>query len=169
MTGRLEQLDRLDRLILNSLQDDFPLDPRPYRVLARRLTAAAGRELDEDEVWRRTATLREHGLIRRLGAVFNSGPLGLRTTLCAAQVPEELLETAAALINARPEVTHNYVRRCELNVWFTFTHGDPAALSDFLTQLQAIEGLGPVYEFEASRVFKIRAVFDVPLPDAALP
>jgi DNA-binding Lrp family transcriptional regulator len=154
------KLDPLDRSLLNALQDDFPVDARPYRVLAERLSAETGLELDEDEVFRRTEKLRDRGLIRRLGGVFNSGPLGFRTTLCALKAPPELLAEAAAFINARPEVTHNYVRDCELNVWFTFTHRDPIVLENFLARLRAVKGLGPVFEFEASKVYKIRAVFD---------
>jgi DNA-binding Lrp family transcriptional regulator len=159
---RVPDLDRLDRMLLNLIQDDFPVDPRPYRVLADRLEAAGGGRLDEGRVLARVDSLRGRGHLRRLGAIVNSGPLGYRSTLCAAKVPPDILDRTAAMINARPEVTHNYVREGDLNVWFTFCHRDRSALEAFLAELAALPGLGPVLELPARRVYKIRAVFNLP-------
>jgi DNA-binding Lrp family transcriptional regulator len=159
-----DALDRIDRLLLNLLQDDFPVAPRPYAVLAERLTEGHGITLSEDQILSRALALRDKGPIRRLGAILNSRPLGYQSTLCAVAVPPELLEKVAALISARPEVTHNYVRDHELNVWFTFCHHDRARLDEFLTELAAVEGLGAVLELPARKVYKIRAVFELPIP-----
>lgn len=63
--------------------------------------------------------MRESGLIRRLGANFQSAKLGFRSTLCAAKVPEEQLEQFIAEVNAIPGVTHNYLRNHSYNIWFT--------------------------------------------------
>lgn len=156
-------LDRTDSLILNLLQNDFPVSPRPYQDLADRLNAAHGASLSEDDVLLRVAALRDRGRLRRLGAILNSGPLGYSSTLCAVSVPPELLEKISGLINDRPEVTHNYVRDHKLNVWFTFCHHDRSQLETFLSELEAIEGLGPVLQLPARKVYKIRAVFDLPV------
>ena len=163
-TGRAssDDLDRVDKLLLNLIQDEFPIHPRPYQALAERLAAAGGPTLLEREVLARVNSLRDRGHLRRLGAILNSGPLGYRSTLCAVKVPPELLDRTAALINARPEVTHNYVRDDDLNVWFTFCHRDRSELEAFLAELGALPGLGPVLELPAKRVYKIRAVFNLP-------
>jgi DNA-binding Lrp family transcriptional regulator len=155
-------LDRLDKILLNLIQDDFPVHPRPYRVLADRLEAAGGGRLAEEQVLARVASLRSRGHLRRLGAIMNPGPLGYSSTLCAVKVPPELLDRTAALINARPEVTHNYVRDDDLNVWFTFCHRGRGELEAFLAELAAQPGLGPVLELPARKVYKIRAVFNLP-------
>ena len=58
-------MDDIDHKILNLIQDAFPLDPEPYRVLA----AQVG--IPEEEAWGRVQKLRESGIIRRIGAVFD--------------------------------------------------------------------------------------------------
>jgi hypothetical protein len=93
--------------------------------------------------------------------------LGYRSTLCAAKVPPALLETVACAINQRPEVTHNYVRDHDLNVWFTFCHDGQGQLEDFLAELRGRLGLGEVLELPASKVYKIRAVFNLPVPEVS--
>jgi DNA-binding Lrp family transcriptional regulator len=156
-------LDRIDRLILNAVQEEFPIHSRPYQVLSVRLNQSNGLKLSESDILTRVNSLRDRGFLRRLGAIFNSEPLGYRSTLCAAKVPDHLLEFVAAKINQRPEVTHNYVRNDAFNVWFTFCHNQGNSLEDFLKQLRAIEGIGDVFELPAKKVYKIRAVFKLPV------
>ena len=155
--------DRVDKLILNLLQDDFPVCPRPYLELSRRLKEKDAISLSEEELLKRVSALRSSRRLRRLGAILNSGPLGYSSTLCAVSAPPGLVEAVADLINKRPEVTHNYIRNHELNIWFTFCHHDRRELEGFLAQLREIEGLGPILELPASKVYKIRAVFNLPV------
>jgi DNA-binding Lrp family transcriptional regulator len=145
------------------VQDGFPVTSRPYQILSERLLKEANLTISEDEVFSRVNFLREKGFIRRLGAIFNAGPLGYHSTLCAIKVPEPLLEEIAALINSRPEVTHNYVRDHEYNVWFTFGHDEPRQLEDFLDQLRNVSGLSDVLVLPAKKVYKIKAVFTLPI------
>ncbi|MDR1487229.1 MAG: Lrp/AsnC family transcriptional regulator [Deltaproteobacteria bacterium] len=161
MTQQTNQLDHIDTLILNAVQDDFPVCERPYYDLAQQLNQEHRLALDEKTLLERVNTLRDGGFLRRLGAIFNSAPLGYRSTLCAAKVPHYLLEEVAEIINQRPEVTHNYVRNDDFNVWFTFCHNRQSSLDDFLTQLRAIEGIGAIFDLPASKVYKIRAVFTI--------
>ena len=77
-----DRLDATDRRILDVIQTDFPLAPRPYAVLGERLGLA------EAEVFARVRALRRRRIIRRLGANFQSAKLGFVSTLCAARVPE---------------------------------------------------------------------------------
>ena len=151
-------LDRLDKLILNTIQRNFPVESRPYATLAERLREQ-GEELTEDQVWSRVKALRDNGFIRRLGAVFNAAPLGYRSTLCAARVPEERLEAVAALVNAAPEVTHNYLRTDELNLWFTFTTNRPADLPAFLDKIRTQTGVGDLHVLDSEKLFKIKVDF----------
>ena len=44
--------------------------------------------------------------------------MGGALTLAAVKVPSERFAEVTALINAFPEVAHNYARSHELNMWF---------------------------------------------------
>lgn len=82
-------MDDIDRKILDEIQINFPLSPRPLKVLVGRLG------LSEKEIGDRIRTLRKSGIIRRIGASLNSRKLGYTSTLCAMKVPEESLEGVA--------------------------------------------------------------------------
>jgi Transcriptional regulators len=153
------QLDRLDRLILNTIQGGFPVDARPYRVLAERLSAEHSLELSEDEVLTRVSAMKRNGFIRRLGAIFNAAPLGYRSTLCAARVPEDKLMLFSGLVNQAPQVTHNYLRSDDLNIWFTFTSDQPLELTNFLNWLKTESGVEEIHVLEAEKLFKIKVDF----------
>ena len=60
-----------DKKILNSIQTDFPISPRPYQILADRLN------LDEDELIERIRAMKEEMIIRRIGGEFQPGPPGI--------------------------------------------------------------------------------------------
>ncbi|MDR0356154.1 MAG: Lrp/AsnC family transcriptional regulator [Deltaproteobacteria bacterium] len=156
-------LDDLDKMVLNLVQDDFPVHPRPYDVLAEKISKTSGWKMTGLEFLERVRSLRGRGFLRRLGGIFNSGPLGYRSTLCAAVAPEEVLEKISDMVNQRPEITHNYLRDDEVNLWFTFCHGRQESLDAFLAELRAVEGIGEIFELPARKVYKIRAVFDLPL------
>jgi DNA-binding Lrp family transcriptional regulator len=53
------QLDYTDRLILNSLQERFPLVPRPYAILAERINEANNLSLTEEALIERFKSLKE--------------------------------------------------------------------------------------------------------------
>ena len=55
------KLDSTDKDILNRIQSDFPIDARPYQVIAREL------DLTEAQVLDRVRMLKEEGIIRRIG------------------------------------------------------------------------------------------------------
>ncbi len=107
------RMDRIDRAILNEIQSNFPLRVRPFREVGRKLG------LSEKEVLTRVSRLKKEGIIRRLGANFNSRKLGFTSTLCAAKVPKRRLDEFVAVVNEYPGVTHNYEREADYNIWFT--------------------------------------------------
>ena len=86
-------LDTMDKRILDIIQTDFPLESRPYAIIAERLG------ITEQEALDRVNALRKSRLIRRLGANFQSAKLGFRSTLCAAKVPEDKLDAFIAEVN----------------------------------------------------------------------
>lgn len=159
MAGVMEKvdipsMDEGDRAILNEIQSDFPIESRPYAAIGERL------QLTETEVLDRIRRLQDRGIIRRLGANFDSRRLGYMTTLCGAKVPPERLDEFIRVVNSYPAVTHNYLRRHDFNVWFTFIAESSEAIERQLGEITKKTGV-KVYNFPAIRLFKIKAEFKV--------
>jgi DNA-binding Lrp family transcriptional regulator len=148
-------MDDTDRKLLNLIQEDFPIAAEPFAEVGARLG------LDEEEVLRRVARLREEGIIRRIGAVFDLRKLGFASTLCAARVPEAEMEAFVAAVNAHPGVTHNYRRDDDYNVWFTLIAPGEEALEAVLGEIRRETGIGDILSLRAVRTFKINASFEV--------
>ena len=96
-------IDQTDLALLDALQDDISLVSRPYDVIATRLG------ISPDDVMQRLAGLQERGIVRGLSPVLESRQVGLTaTTLVAIRVTGEKIKEVTRLINAYPEVSHNY-------------------------------------------------------------
>lgn len=105
-------MDDTDRAIVNGLQGGFPLCPRPYAAAAQRLG------LRESELISRIEKLLAARVLTRFGPMFDVERLGGLFSLCAMSVPPEDFERVAGLVNAHPEVAHNYEREHRYNMWF---------------------------------------------------
>ena len=147
-------LDDLDRAILNEIQSHFPIASRPYEEVGARVGAPEG------EVRRRVQKMYDSGIIRRIGANFTSRKLGYTSTLCAATVPEEKLEQFVEEVNRHPGVTHNYLRRHRFNVWFTLIAESQERLEEILREISRASGI-EVLSLPAQQVFKIKVDFPV--------
>ncbi len=148
-------LDETDRAILNRIQSDFPITPRPFQEIAEEL------QLDEDALITRIQTLKENGIIRRIGGNFVPGRLGFVSTLCAGRVPEEKIDDFAAIVNSYRGVTHNYVRDNTYNIWFTMIAPSMAEIRQTLSEISEITGVSDLISLPATRVFKIKAQFSL--------
>jgi DNA-binding Lrp family transcriptional regulator len=147
-------LDDLDRRLLSVIQEHFPIDERPYLQIARQIGSTQGEVLD------RMKGLLERGIIRDISPVFDLQKLGYRSTLAALTVPSTRVDEVAAVVNARDEVTHNYLRAGEPNMWFTVIAESEAALQRVLSDIERDAGCGPVANFPAQRKFTARVVFE---------
>lgn len=107
-----ETLDATDRQILNTLQDGFPLVPRPFAAVAETLS------LTETDLIARLKRLREVGAITRFGPFFDAAAMGGAFCLCAMEVPAARFDEVMTKVNDFPEVAHNYQRDHRLNMWF---------------------------------------------------
>jgi DNA-binding Lrp family transcriptional regulator len=145
-----------EKRLLAVAQSRFPLVAEPYAALA----AETG--WGEDAVRERFRHWLETGLIRRLGAVFDSRRLGYRSTLLAVKAPAARVEELAAEINAWSEVSHNYLRDdagTGYNLWFTLTVGPREDLAEQVAALTSRLGLTDLVVLPATRLFKIRVEF----------
>ena len=145
-------MTELEQLLLSVVQDAFPLEERPYLVLAEQLGS------DEQSVFAAVENLRQSGIIRRIGGVYDSKALGFISRLCAGNVPESALDAFAAAVNKIPAITHNYVRSHEYNVWFTVIAQSEAEIQKIVDDVCAKTELHNVHILSATEKFKINTV-----------
>ncbi|HOG12473.1 MAG: AsnC family transcriptional regulator [Smithellaceae bacterium] len=148
-------MDAIDKKLLNLLQKEFPLEEEPFRLIGERCG------ISEDEVLARVRRMKEKGVIRRIGAVFDGKKLGRASTLCAARVPEDKLQSFVHIVSAEKGVTHNYRRGHEYNVWFTVTAANTEELQALLSDVKKKTGVTDMLDMRAVRTFKIDASFDL--------
>ncbi len=148
----MEGLSSVDQRLLDLVQEELPLAPRPFSIIGQRLG------LSEEEVLERLKLLKEKGFLRHLGASLDSRRLGFVTTLCAVAVPEERAEEVAYQIANHLEVTHCYLRRHRFNIWFTLVAKDEEEIERILNEIEQETGFTPRH-FPATKMFKLRATF----------
>ena len=147
-----DRMDEIDKMILNLIQEEFPLTPRPFAGIG----AQAG--ISEANALLRVQKLKEEGYIRRIGPVLEPGKLVYVSTLCGVRVEEAILPDVVRAVNTLPGVTHNYEREGELNLWFTVTAKSPEEIDAFLSGLEKSFDL-TIHRFPKKRVFKIKTYF----------
>ncbi len=133
-------LDASDRSIINMLQGGFPLSHRPYDEVGEAL-GLTGREMID-----RLERLRRIGAITRFGPFFDAAAMGGAFCLCALSAPAEDFDRIAALVNAHPEVAHNYQRDHELNMWFVLATLTPQDIARTAARIEEQTGL-TVWQF----------------------
>ena len=147
-------MDEIDRRILNIIQSDFPLTKNPFLMIGRKLN------ISEDEVFERVKRLKYSGIIRRIGATLDSRKLGYVSTLCTAIVPEDKIDEFVSVINSYPNVTHNYKRNHNYNIWFTFIEESMEKIEIILKEIYEKTGIY-IFNLPAKKMFKIRVNFDL--------
>ena len=147
--------DQTSKNILNRIQADFPIDPRPYKVLAEELG------LSEDQLIDQIEQMKQEMIIRRIGGNFSPDRLGFHSTLCAARVEPEKIELFNKTVNGFSGVTHNYQRNHHYNIWFTFIAPSVQEIKECLETISQKTGVTEILNLPATHVFKIAANFKV--------
>jgi len=83
------------------------------------------------------------------------------STLCAARVPEDKIQSFAIAVNRYPGVTHNYQRDNKYNVWFTFIAPSMKNIEENLENISRQTGIKEIINLPATKVFKIKAQFNL--------
>ncbi len=128
-------MDDTDRRIVNALQGGFPLCERPFREAAQQLGLSEGALIE------RLRRLLDEGILTRFGPLYHAERLGGAFCLCAMAVPEARFEEVAALVNALPEVAHNYQRDHFLNMWFVLATETPGGIREAIAEIEGATGL----------------------------
>jgi DNA-binding Lrp family transcriptional regulator len=147
------KLAALDRCILDRLQQDIPFIKRPWRSIARELN------IDEPLILSRIDLLKKQGIIRRISATFNPRRIGFVSTLVAAKVAAKNIDRVAKRLNYYHEVTHNYKRDAEYNLWFTLIAQNRKKIARILSQIKKDKDIDKIIELPAIRLFKIDVKF----------
>lgn len=161
--ARGAELSATERAILDIIQCGFPLAADPYAEIGAQVGCTG------EDAQAITQALRQRGLIRRLGGSFDSRRLGYHSVLVAARVAPEQLEAVAVAVGDYPEVTHNYQRDHDYNLWFTVIAETPERLQQILDDLRARPGVLALHGLPAVRTFKIRVDFAFDKPRNAGP
>ena len=128
-------MDKIDRLIINTLQDGFPICESPYQKIASQLN------ITENELLERLQSLLDNGTLTRFGPMYNAQQMGGALTLAALKAPQEQFEQIAEAVNAFPEVAHNYARNHELNMWFVIATELPERIPVVIEEIENTTGL----------------------------
>ncbi|HSQ07368.1 MAG TPA: hypothetical protein VLM84_06705 [Chromatiaceae bacterium] len=138
----------LQRAFINRFQGSFPLSQRPYQDVAQDLGT------DEATLVATIQDMLELGLLTRFGPLWDAERLGGRFTLAAMAVPAADFEGVARMLEATPEVAHNYRRDHPLNMWFVLATPTQAGLDAAIDRIQSATGL-VVYDFPKLREYHL--------------
>lgn len=127
-------MDATDRAIINSLQGGFPICERPYQAAAEQLG------IGEEELLARLKHLLDDRILTRFGPMYQIERMGGAFSLAAMHVPEADFERVAAIVNAMPEVAHNYQRQHSLNMWFVLATETPDGIASAIAKIEAATG-----------------------------
>lgn len=147
--GGAAVLDDADARLIDRLQGTLPLSERPFADVGAELG------LREDEVIERLQRLLAQGVLTRFGPLFQIERAGGQFLLAAMAVPPEHFARVAAIVNAMPEVAHNYRREHRLNMWFVIAAASPDAAHAACERIREQAGL-PVFEFPKEREYFVR-------------
>ena len=132
-------MDELDRVIVNGLQGGFPVCDHPFAEVAAQL------HITEQELIARTDKLLKQGVLSRFGPMYHAERLGGSLSLAAMKIPAEDFERVAEIVNAMPEVAHNYARNHAFNMWFVLATETPRDHAAALGKIEQETGY-PVYD-----------------------
>jgi DNA-binding Lrp family transcriptional regulator len=151
----MDGMDAIDKLIVNSLQEEVPLVTRPFA------TIGAPHGLTEEEVLARLAAIKDLHVVRQISAIFDTRTLGYHSSLVAMRTrPEDELH-AAHVLNGHPGVSHNYKRNHDFNLWFTIAVPALSSLTRTVDALHEEAGAISTRMLPTLRLFKIGVTLDL--------
>lgn len=154
MTGGAGLIDSLDQAIVNYLQGGFPVCDRPYAAAATELGTS------ETELLARIGRLLKERALSRFGPMYHAERLGGSLSLAAMKIPPEDFERVADIVNAMPEVAHNYARAHTLNMWFVLATETPEGQLEAIARIEGETGY-PVYNMPKIKEYFIGLRFQV--------
>lgn len=131
----MDKLTELDKQIINLLQPGFPICESPYRRVAEQLN------INETELLSRLKSLLDTGVLTRFGPLYHAEQMGGALSLAAVKAPADKFDQITEIINAFPEVAHNYQRNHEMNMWFVLATETPERQQQVIIEIEQQTGL----------------------------
>lgn len=146
------QMDATDKAIVNGLQGGLPICERPFLEMASQFG------ISEKELIARLENLLSQKVLTRFGPMFQIERMGGAFSLAAMKVPEHHYERVTAMVNALPEVAHNYQREHDFNMWFVLATETPKGIGHAIARIEVETGY-PVYNMPKEKEFFVGARF----------
>lgn len=94
-----------EKAIVRALQQDLPLVPEPYRVVAESL------DMSEEELLTSIQKLIDKGCLKRISIALRHKNVGYKVNVMVVwDVPDERIRDVGRCVSAHPAVTHCYKR-----------------------------------------------------------
>ena len=155
--------------LIFQLQKGIPIVPEPFEIIGEKIG------LTGTHVVELISSFFNQGIARRLGGIFDVRRLGYTSVLCAAIIPEDVVDEVARSITPFQGITHCYLRTSAddlgsappmrddglvmPNLWFTLS----SLGESFEDELQSVRNSVAPYTFltlPALKRFKINVILD---------
>jgi len=149
-------IDQKDLILLNALQEDLPLVHNPWEIIGNQIGMTG------EEVLTRIKLMEETGIFRGIFPTLESAKRGtIVSTLVAMRVQIDRISDVAAIVNEYPEVSHNFRRNHEFNLWFTLAANSPLRIDEIISEIVSRIGIHPddMLNLKTERRFKIDVRF----------
>lgn len=148
-----EQLDSIDRTILNMLQQDARV---PFSTIAAKLG------ISEATVRYRVKQLEKSKVIKTYTTLLSPPKVGFSTTgIMMVKIDSEKFDSAADQISNLPETYHVFQNTGEYDIISVVHTRDLAHLSELRKKVQTIAGVREVTVSAATKIIKIKTSFDL--------
>ncbi len=146
-------VDEVDQALLAEIQQQFPIDHRPYQTVGKRL------DMSEQECLERIGRLKSGQVIRQIGGLFDGRVLGYHRTVVAMRVDAAQVDEAAAAVGGHPGVSHLIKRNDPLNLWCAIAVPPAEPLERTVSALAALATTEETIFVPTRRLYKL-----APLP-----
>jgi len=157
------ELSAADRTIINVLQQDLPLNEKPFDIISARLA------MDADEFLGHCQALLLSGIMRRFSASISHNKLGfLANAMACWKVPSDMVDAAGKKIAAITEISHCYERRTN-SLWrynlFAMIHAETEetcrAITDKICADTGLDRKEMILLFSTKEIKKTRVQYKV--------
>jgi len=151
----MTEFSKNEAAVLNCVQQAIPFDRQPFLIIGTALG------IPEKKVREIIIRLKKRDVIRDISGIFNGGSLGYTLNLVAMEIPEHHIEKAAAIINAHPGVSHNYVRNHRYNIWFTLAEENEKLFDKTVALLAKKTGTQDFLVLRNEKLLKIGVILQI--------
>ncbi|MCL6416957.1 hypothetical protein MIB92_14950 [Aestuariirhabdus sp. Z084] len=144
----------MDQKIIDKLQYGFPVCEYPFAVVAKDLGITESSLID------RIDTLLKEKVLTRFGPMYHAERMGGALSLAAMSIPEQDFDQVTEIVNAFPEIAHNYQRDHQLNMWFVLATEEQEQLEKTIERIEQQSGY-PVYNMPKLEEFYVGFYLDL--------